>query len=515
MRYFTPILLLLAFITCSREIPNPTSFPNLPEMPPAPYAVTISIGDHSIRLSWQVSDTTDIAHYRIYRAESAEEVLSRFDSTEMRVYTDSNLTNGRQYFYQVSSVSGQGRESQRSRIVSAVPNLFSIVIENGAEEINTRSVQLTLVAPPTTTLMRIANDISFDGANWEPFAADKQWLLTGGAGIKRVYAFFRDSDGIMMTEPVIDSISYVIRPHDFTVLVNGGDIQTYSRSVNLQITAPQGTGFMKISTDPSFTGAVWEPLAANRDWLIGQSEAQNRDTVRFLVRFLDSAHDSIAVQAADSIIASFAEPVDLLPVYSPDDHYRAVNLQWSVSRSEDFLRYRLFRSRDTGTVDTIVAEISDINRNTFTDSLNLGALPTSTPVELFYMVRFYSEWGDSSDSDTITVSLRNTQPAAITCFVSGAAFQPDTATGWFNLTATIGWSRSDIPDFSHYVLYENTAPSSATSRPVAFVYDSGTTSFELTRNNVDSTTVFYYWMRVFDLGGQNSAYSQPDSIRYR
>jgi len=514
MKYFTSIMLLLAFVSCSREIPNPTSFPNLPEMPPAPYAVAISIGDHSIVLRWQVPDTTDIAHYRIYRADSVGEALTLFDSTVSRIYADSNLTNGRQYYYQLSSVSDLGRESQRSRVVSATPNLFSILIENGVEEINTRSVVLTLVAPPTTTLMRIANDVSFVGTSWEPFAASKQWLLTSGAGVKRVYAYFRDSDGVMMTEPVVDSLTYVIRPHEFTVLVNGGDIRTYSRSVSLRIAAPPGTGFMKISTDSAFAGAVWEPFAANRDWVLGQTEAQNRDMVRFRVRFLDSAYDSIAVQAVDSIVAAFADPVDLFPVFLPDDYYRVVNLRWSVSRSEDFLRYRLFRSRGLTSVDTLVVEISDINRNTFNDSLNLGALPNSTPVNISYMVRFYSEWGDSSDSDTITVSLRNTQPGAITCYVSHASFQQDTTTGRFNLEAAIGWSRSAIPDFSHYVLYENTAPNSATSRPIAFVYDSESTSVELTRNNIDSTTVFYYWMRVFDQGGQSSAYSQPDSIRY-
>jgi len=510
MRKFIILLAVFAiFLGCSRDVPNPVDNIFEPVIIGTPANLTISVGDRTLNLDWDMADSSDIAGYKVYRARYLADTLtpdySFIDSATATEFTDSNLQNGYIYLYQVSAFNADSIEGSLSPPVNGVPNLYSLIIEGG-ETTNTRNVILTLVAPSNTPLMRLSNSSDFEDSPWESFANSKPWVITEGAGSKTVYAMFRDYNGNNTSGYISDGITYEILDYQYSLAVNDGAPRAYSRGVNLTIGAPSGTSYMMLSNSIDFINADWETFTPSKPWFIFQHEADNQDTVGFYALFRDENGDSIEIMASDSIVLASSDPVELLPVYQEQDNYQKITLLWTASISEDFNSYRLFRSRDTSTVDTIVASFNDISQVVFIDSIGISNLPDDAIDSVYYMVRFYSNFDDSSDSDTILVALENTQPQSVSCFVSDASYDSSDV-GDFDLTAVIGWSASEIPDFSYYVVYENTVDDSLASNPVAYVYDINSLSYTFNKDGVSSGNNFYYWLRVFDQGGRISSYS--------
>jgi fibronectin type 3 domain-containing protein len=89
--------------------------------PPAPTNLTATPGNGQVALSWTAS--SGAATYNIYRStssggEGATPYLTGVTATSL---TDSGLTNGTTYYYQVTAVDGIGHEGPRSSEVSATP----------------------------------------------------------------------------------------------------------------------------------------------------------------------------------------------------------------------------------------------------------------------------------------------------------------------------------------------------------------------------------------------------------
>lgn len=501
-------------IGCDREIPTPSGYPSKPELPVAPINLVITVADRALHLDWQPGDNAEIERYRIYRGDSLTAAFILIDSSSTNSYVDNNLINNRLYFYQVSAVDSTGRSGSRSVIAWGTPNLFSVSINGGDSITNNREVTINMLAPADCQYMMVANTSDFSGSRWESFAVTKSWVLTPDAGIKTVYAMFRDANGNTTSGVSSDNITLQLLPYQYSISAESGAIYSYSRDITLTLAAPSGTSFMKISTNPSFSGAQWEAYSGSRNWHIA-NPIVNGDLVIFYARFRDQNQDSVAVQATDSITMAFADPVNLFPVIQPLDQYQTVNLTWTATRSEDFQSYRIYRRRGSAAVDTLIANITTSTTSSYTDSIGLANLPDTTTQPVYYMVRFISVYGDSSDSDTIRVNLKNIQPPILSCFISNVSYVRDTVQHVTNLTATLGWSRSEILDFSNYVLYENTTPVTGTAHPISYKYDRNELSYDIVKNNVDTTRVFYYWLKVFDQGGQSSQFSAPDSIRRR
>ncbi len=514
MRKILFSLLIIATIAgCDREIPAPVSNPISPEIPVKPTSLSVCVGDRELQLDWHYGDTTDIAWYHIYNADSLYGAYELIDSTQTRTFLITGLRNAEYYFYKVSAVNTNGAESNLSDAAYGRPNLYNMIIENGLEQTATRLVTLTMVAPNGASLMKIANDSLFTDAAWEAYTASKSWLLTESAGDKTVYVLFRDSDGNDTYTAITDDIEYNIAVFHYSITVNNDAAQTYSRDVSLRISAPDGTTWMMISNSNDFSEADWEEYATSREWYIPIDVAANRDTVGFYATFRDANSDSVEIIAQDLIVLANADSVTLYSVYQPEDSYQEVDLTWSRSLSGDFEFYRVFRSRGAASADTLVSTIYNIEETSYSDGIAIDELLDDTPVTVSYMIRFYSLYDDSSDSNPINVSLVNNQPPTIASFIRDINYDIDTLSG-IDMDATFGWQRSDIIDFESYVIYENTVLNSGSANPVYYSYDQSTLSYSLSKNNVDTTQVYYYWLKIVDLGGRESAFSQPDSVYY-
>jgi len=491
MRRSLSIIILALFISCDREIPSPVSNPAVPALPSTPTNLTVTVGDRTLQLSWQMPDTSADVAFRIYRADSLAGQFVVVDTTSAFEYADSYLQNGRIYFYRVSAFNSNGLEGEKSSPAYGTPNLYSLIINNGDEQTNSRGVLLTLVAPSNTVLMSISNSADFAGSVWEPFADSKPWLLTQGSGLKTVYAMFRDAYGSSTADIVSDNIAFEILAYQYSIIVNGGAKFSYSRDVELNIGSPPGTSYMMISNSADFSDVQWEAFVPSKPWHIPNAIAANQDTVAFYALFRDENGDSIAVEAADSIILACSDPVDLFPVYQMPDYYQSISLEWSRSLSNDFLVYRLFRSRGGNSVDSIIASVNDFSQIGHIDNINLNDLPDSAPDSVYYMIRFFSIYDDSSDSDTILVILQNNQPPPVSCFIGDVVYDSNDV-GGMDLQAVLNWSKSDIPDFYSYVVFESTSLDTTTAGQVAYIYDKETLSYNISKVNVESTDVFYF-----------------------
>ena len=145
----------LAIAGCSREIKDRVSSPiDTSSLPPTPSNLTAEIGDGFIALSWTVSDSSLVASYNIYRADSALGDYVYSGNSLTRSYVADNLQNGMLYYFAVRAVDGDGFEGYLSDPIAAIPNLYSILINGGNEFTNSRNVGLGLSAPAPVALRR-------------------------------------------------------------------------------------------------------------------------------------------------------------------------------------------------------------------------------------------------------------------------------------------------------------------------------------------------------------------------
>jgi len=126
--------------------------------------------------------------------------------------------------------------------------------------------------------MQISATSAFTDAVWESYSALKPWVPTGGDGIKTVHARFRDSAGnvstptqaqfVLDTQPPLGGIAldhWVVGPDVITTTVYLGAEDNLS-----------GVADLRISEDPMFSDAVWQPYTTTLVWpifLTGQMES--------------------------------------------------------------------------------------------------------------------------------------------------------------------------------------------------------------------------------------------------
>src|SRR5439155_5462375 len=99
--------------------------PTAPPAPPrAPQGLAATAGDATVTLTWSAPNSnggSPITNYRIYRGTSStgETLLATIGN--VLTYSDTSVTNGVTYYYQVSAVNGAG-EGPRSNEASATPS---------------------------------------------------------------------------------------------------------------------------------------------------------------------------------------------------------------------------------------------------------------------------------------------------------------------------------------------------------------------------------------------------------
>lgn len=381
---------LLVFLGgCEREHEDPVSVDvGTTEWPPVPSDVRLTVGSARIALSWTVSDKTGVTQYRLYRAVGtggAEFLAATTDTT----YTDDRVSNGQTYTYRIAAVKG-GLEGLRSAAVSAVPAVFSIVLENGALATSANSIQagsrriwVSLVAPAGTVAYQLSEDPSFAGLPFVGYDASNPvvtFALSPGDGVKTVYCRYRGQTGA-----VYESVSASILLDTHAVILevtedSGGQTLYLLNVLHLTLEADTTGGWAQVDLGDVYSdltlfddGTNGDPVAFDgtyeRDFVIGAG----LELVDGVV--IGSFRDDVG-NVADEVysltkltIADPPAPVSFYPGATVVTG-TSVLLRWAESGAGDFAEYRLYRSAPAATEGALLPV-------TTTDEL-VAVLPSRT-----------------------------------------------------------------------------------------------------------------------------------------
>ena len=501
-------LLLVALTGCSNEIDPPSSSVPLPPQPETPRGVTASIGDRQAVLTWTVTNPAAIDHYVVYFSDSVANEMAVFDSTRLTSDTIDGLVNGQRYYFGVASVDTSGLEGEKSRAVSVLPGIFSIVIESGREYTSTRTVTISLTAPPGTGLVQLSEDSDFAEGYWQSFAASKGFELSDGDGSKTVYARFQvtaggtsvgmvSDDVVLDRAAVIDSVrlfgaGYFSLPPD-TVLT-AGDIVHFAvyTSEDGQDASVDISGLESVGLNDYGIGG--DALSGDRiyeaDYIIPDETELSGAVISG--RFADAAGNQASPLTAPQRL-SVTSPPKAVTLWGFAVSSWQLQLQWTQSQSADFSRYRVFRADSALPIRDSLVVMQLIKA---TDTKYLDA-DLDEQKSYCYWVYVDDTHGNSARSQTFCLStLQNEYPDSVTIIAN---------TTTESLTAKISWPKDAVaPDFEAYhVLRSPQAFSTyADSLVIDFINDQKTTTY--TDRSIPVIGDYYYRVYVVDRQGLKS-----------
>jgi fibronectin type 3 domain-containing protein len=177
--------------------------------PAMPRSLAAAAGPNEVTLSWvaPISDGgSSITGYKVYRATSvgAETLLAT--GGVVLSYTDSDLTNGQAYYYEVSAANAVG-EGPKSNEASATPTAPpdtmppTITISSPANNTETSSTTVTISGTAGDNVAAAKVEVSTDGATWTTASGTTAWSanVTLRVGSNTIYARATDASGNQAT----------------------------------------------------------------------------------------------------------------------------------------------------------------------------------------------------------------------------------------------------------------------------------------------------------------------------
>ena len=496
---------LTFIIFCDRQLKQLVA-PDENDFPDAPKNLIVMVDDGKIFLSWKIDNVADVKSYHIYRKDSVNAKMSLLDSCFTSQYIDSNVRNGKLYYYQISAVNKAGYEGERSAQVSARPNVFSVLIENGDEYTSKRNVSLNLTAPFGTKYMLIGNDSLYSNSSWEPYASTKNWMLTGGDGKKYVYVKFRDSDENETQLPIFDTIILDTKAVISAVTQNtNGQIKVPGQIIHFTVVTGEIDGNASIDIGEEVKDVKLYDDGTNGDaqpddgtYEIDYKIPLGLQVVNAIItgHFADRANNIAKEETAEGTVTIQQDPlaVTLYPPAPTGTENNVLELYWSKSPDTDFASYRLYRKTspgvDTSSVSNLVATITNKEITNYTDE------NVKNNTDYYYRVFVFDKFGRAKGSNEV-VGRVETKPSPVILLPPAAKEN--------SLTSLIlTWSKNEDDDFESYRIYRAKAPKEvdSTSFVVDIIYDQNTTNYEDTVLKED--TEYNYQIYVFDTGGNSS-----------
>lgn len=164
---------------------------------------------------------SEYAKMSLYRASSPWQlIVSELPLTGL--YTDTTTVLGNSYAYRLVAIDGDSHWSRvlDSEVVTPsldpIPPEALVIVNSGALTTANLGVTLSFAAPPDDwgseaftdiVEMKISNDPSLAGADWQAFAQDVSWTLEASFGeLAQVYVLFKDASDNESVGPAIGSI---------------------------------------------------------------------------------------------------------------------------------------------------------------------------------------------------------------------------------------------------------------------------------------------------------------------
>ena len=100
-----------------------------------PSSFSAEAGDGKVSLSWTEAADSDLAGYNLYRSVDEENDFKKINSGLITTleFTDTNVENGKKYFYKMTAVDKLGNESGNSSAVGVTPQGKTVIIQTEPE----------------------------------------------------------------------------------------------------------------------------------------------------------------------------------------------------------------------------------------------------------------------------------------------------------------------------------------------------------------------------------------------
>jgi len=490
--------LLTLWSGCARKVDKLYDPVQVDEVP-VPSALTATVADRQIDLSWSVdpADASSILRYLVYRADSGGTVYHLQDSTSLTSYSDLGVLNDVLYGYRVSARSTAKVEGEQSSSVSARPTLLSIRI-NADSLYTSRLIVGVAMTAAGAQFMRIANDTMQPGS-WIPFQSLLNWTLSSGAGPKRVWAQFRMSGGVESSGWIFDDIVFDDRAQIASVTISDS-VLLVGESMNVFVATgePGGVATYAVgsrSNQKLFDDGVAPDVAANDGTYSGVYVASSLDLFEgstLTAQFTDKAANhatetpapwSVSVrQPPGPPVWISIEPNDLQPT--------ELTLSWVLGQAKPFshLIVRRATTPGAGLAGPIIRTITSAGTTTLLDTGLVGGTTYYYTLEVVLTNGLRALSAEASATTAI-----NLPPAPVSLAVLS---KPDSS---LDLT----WSRSDAADFANYRVYRaDSASQLASSSPSEdLLVDIITDQDKRTHTEEGLTRLYYFRVFVFDRGG--------------
>jgi fibronectin type 3 domain-containing protein len=467
----------------------------------APQGLSALVGDGVVTISWRAVEGAQ--RYRVYRSADTGGLFDRIAETADTFCVDTDVQNGRFYFYAVSSVSTKKLEGKRSVEIVVSPAVYAISIDGGTTATRSISVILALTAPETTAYMLISHDAAGAGGEWESYERTHVWTLEGSDGAKNVYARFRDQSGAL--SPAVSSSITL----DRFAMIESVEISPVPRLYHpgaaahfrMRIVGDEPGGDAKISFE-NYSGFVdLYDNGMGGDVVAGDGvyeadfvfpESIRGTDLAVAGSFVDVAgNEAPPFECSDRI--SFTDPPSAVRLIgASDSSLTSITIRWTASTDAHFQSYRIYRSASPGVTESasqFVRELFNGEQTSYPD----GSLKEGT--HYYYRIFVVNDLDETSGSNEIATHTFDAVPDPV-------VLDDPSSVGATRLTLT--WSINGATDFREYRIYRSIQPGvTNASTLVATISARETTYYDDTGLDLAGNS-YYYRIYVFDAGGKNS-----------
>jgi len=293
-------------------------------------------------------------------------------------------------------------------------------------------------------------------------------------------------------------------PGIFSILIESGAIYTNTRSVTVIITAPTGTGLVRLSEDPQFTGAHWDNFTGGKPFELSDGDTTKTVYAQFE---LEAGGNSIDI-ISDDIILDRSTVIDSFKVFINDDSLITSDV---LMTDGETLRFEI-HVHEEGTVASVI--ITDLGPITLND---YGVGGDKVSGDMIYSGLYIIPDGTEVTNNVIKARFSdaagNQAPEVQSNVRLTVKSLPPPVDFWGFATSSrevqLVWSPTQIVDFSRYRVFRSSDTFAQDSTLIIQIVNKTDSKFLDT--GLDEQTNYTYCIYVDDYSG-NSARSQTISV---
>ncbi len=228
-----------------------------------------------ISLTWSPSSSTNVIGYNIYRCEMIGQLGNKINGgliTET-LFTDSNVEEGKTYYYTVRAVDSGSNEENNLNQISAT-----------AQEITPdKTPTVEILSPKNNDVLQTHFDISFEvedtsgDVNCNAYADDSVIPIQSGKtelsiiltdGGHQLHIECSDDSGEFKS----NAVKFTTEENPVSLQINNGDAHTDSKEVTLQVHAPSASQCRFSNDNKIFS--IWQTHQSSIAWTLDEGDGE-------------------------------------------------------------------------------------------------------------------------------------------------------------------------------------------------------------------------------------------------